>query len=131
MSLYRPKKNHCDTYRSHKLNHIDDATYNDHIKKKEDAKKEKDKDKIEGDLVFTVDLQSLVLSPKLDASVLYYRSKLSVHNFTIYDLKTNDGFCYIWNETEGGLSANEFSSNLDNITTSHTALQNNTVLIRS
>jgi len=33
-----------------------------------------------------------------------------VHNFTVYDLKRKNGFCFLWNETECGLSSNEFSS---------------------
>lgn len=28
----------------------------------------------------------------------------------LYDLKRKNGFCFLWNETEGGLSSNEFSS---------------------
>ena len=60
--------------------------------------------------MFTIDLQSLLLCPKSNAAALYYRNKLSVHNFTVYNLKNNAGYCYIWNETEGGLTGNEFSS---------------------
>lgn len=33
-----------------------------------------------------------------------------MHNFTLYDLKRKNGFCFLWNETEGGLSSHEFSS---------------------
>lgn len=33
--------------------------------------------------------------------------KLSVHNFTVYSLKNKDGFCFLWNETDG-LEANDF-----------------------
>lgn len=36
--------------------------------------------------------------------------KLITHNFTIYDLKTKEGYCFIWHEGEGGLTSNEFSS---------------------
>ncbi|CAG9837749.1 unnamed protein product [Diabrotica balteata] len=39
-----------------------------------------------------------------------YRRKLSVHNLTMFDLRTNEGFCYFVNETEGELEANEFAS---------------------
>lgn len=41
---------------------------------------------------------------------LYYKTKLIVHNFTVYDLKRKNGYCFIWNESEGGLTANEFST---------------------
>lgn len=124
LALYRPKKDQCDTCRSYKLGHIENSAYNDHIKKKEDARKEKEEDKKEEQHVFTMDLQSLLLCPKSNASALYYKCKLSVHNFTLYDLKSNEGFCYIWNETEGGLSANEFSSILEHFISSRTFLHN-------
>jgi hypothetical protein len=39
-----------------------------------------------------------------------YNTRLIVHNFTLYDLKTQDGYCFLWNESEGGLTSNEFSS---------------------
>lgn len=60
--------------------------------------------------IFTMDLQSVLLCPKSNVSSLYYKTKLIVHNFTVYDLKRKNGFCFLWNETEGGLSSNEFSS---------------------
>ncbi|KAJ4430673.1 hypothetical protein ANN_19264 [Periplaneta americana] len=40
---------------------------------------------------------------RLQASALYYKSKLQIHNFTIYDLQRNDGYCFLWNECEGGI----------------------------
>lgn len=52
----------------------------------------------------------MLLSPSLKASALYYKTKLKVHNFTIYNLKTNDALCYLWDESEGGLDSDEFSS---------------------
>lgn len=39
-----------------------------------------------------------------------YKTKSVVHNFTLFNLKTQDGYCFIWHEAEGGLTANEFSS---------------------
>lgn len=46
----------------------------------------------------------------MKASALYYKTKLIVHNFTIFDLRTKDGYCFLWDESEGLLSANEFAS---------------------
>lgn len=57
-----------------------------------------------------MDLQSVLLSPKSNVSSMYYKTKLAVHNFTLYNLKSKDGYCFIWNETEGNLTAQEFSS---------------------
>lgn len=57
-----------------------------------------------------MDLQGLLLCPKLQASALYYKMKLGVHNFTIYDVASHDATNYIWHECEAGLSASEFAS---------------------
>jgi hypothetical protein len=110
LGLYRPKKDECDVCRAYKLNQFEEIQYQEHIKNKEAARAEKEQDKNEEQNVFTVDLQSLLLCPKSNASALYYRCKLSVHNYTIYNLKNKIGYCYIWNESEGKLTANEFSS---------------------
>jgi len=77
---------------------------------KQEARLEKENDKLSMDEVFTMDLQSVLLCPKSNVSSLYYTTKLIVHNFTLYDLKRKIGYCFLWNETEGGLTANEFSS---------------------
>lgn len=57
-----------------------------------------------------MDLQSVLLCPKSTVSLLYYKMKLVVHNFTIFNVKAKDGYCFIWNETEGGVGSNEFAS---------------------
>ena len=46
----------------------------------------------------------------LKASALYYRTKPCVHNYTVYNVTTRDVCCYVWNESERGLSANEYAS---------------------
>lgn len=123
VSLFRPKKDQCDICESYRLKNTDEITYTEHLKRKEDARQEKmlDKDK---DYVFTMDLQSLLLTPKNNSSLLYYRSKLAVHNFKIFNIKTRDAYCFIWNETEGGLCANEFSSIIFHFIESQLPLQN-------
>lgn len=54
--------------------------------------------------------QAVLLRPKSNVSSLYYKTKLIVHNFTIYDLKRKISYCFMWNETEGGLTVNKFRS---------------------
>lgn len=108
--LYQPKKDQCSTCFSHKLGqHEDEQKYDLHIKMKEEARKEKELDK-DGEFVFTMDLQAVLLAPRSNVSSLYYRTKLCVHNFCLFNLKTKQGTCYLWNETEGGLNAEEFAT---------------------
>ena len=107
---------------AHENNLIADNEYSEHQLKKDRANKEKRKDKDipinctkEGyvgpkTLVTTMDLQAVLPAPALQASALYYKQKLAVHNFVVYNLATHDIQCYLWHEGEGGLSSNEFSS---------------------
>lgn len=57
-----------------------------------------------------MDLQSVLPSPKLFVSKLYYSQKLQVHDFTIYCLNNGDVYLYVWHEGEGGVTSNEFVS---------------------
>lgn len=50
------------------------------------------------------------LVPQLQASSLYYKMKLAVHNFTVYNLKTHDVICYWFDESQTELVASSFAS---------------------
>lgn len=111
LSIYTPKKDLCDICVAYDTKNLSEEKYQEHQELKREAREEKGKDKTSSEnFVFTMDLQSVLLCPKSTVSAMYYKTKLIVHNFTIYDLKTHDGYCYLWNESEGGLTANEFSS---------------------
>lgn len=56
------------------------------------------------------DVQSVKVCPSLNASALYYKTKLCCHNFTIYNLATHDAVCYWFTESQADLSANTFTS---------------------
>ena len=43
----------------------------------------------------------VLLSPSLQTSACYYKSKLSSHNYTIYDKKSKEATSYDWNESRG------------------------------
>lgn len=85
-----------------------------HIKRKEQARKEKETDKlsaIEGKChVFTQDVQAVKLAPYLQASAIYYKTKLCVHNFTMYNLSTHEAVCYWFDECNASLEASVFAS---------------------
>jgi len=57
-----------------------------------------------------MDLQQVLLCPKSLSSAVYYKRKLCVHNFTLYDLASKAGYCYVWHEGNGGLDADEFAT---------------------
>ena len=72
-----------------------------------------DKDRAKADDSYhsvTFDLQAVLTTPFAGDAHIYYKRKLSVCNFTIYDNSSANGHCYLWDETEGDRSANEIAS---------------------
>lgn len=119
LSLYTPKKDQCDVCCGYEVGNVPLETYTEHQNRKSEARAEKELDKacaLESKFVkvITMDVQAVLLTPKLNASALYYKTKLACHNFTVYDLETKDVCCYFWHEGEGDLSANSFASCLSN-----------------
>lgn len=113
LGLFSPKKDQCDLCCGYQKGNVSEPEYVAHITRKNTAREEKTKDKEETDkrtAVFTMDVQAVLLCPFLKASALYYRRKLKVHNFTFYNLKSCEGYCYLWDETEGGVNADEFAT---------------------
>ena len=46
---------------------------------------------------FCMDLESVLLDPSSEASTMYLKTKLAVHNFTGYHLASGIVTCYVWN----------------------------------
>lgn len=110
LSLFQPKKDQCDLCTNFRARNLPEDEYLQHQKRKEDARKEKEKDKAEAKHLYCMDLQKVLLSPMSYVSTIYYKRKLCVHNFTLYNMKNHEGFCYLWHEGEGDITAQEFSS---------------------
>ncbi|XP_014678087.1 PREDICTED: uncharacterized protein LOC106817882 isoform X2 [Priapulus caudatus] len=111
-SVFIPRKDQCDVCVSAKHGNLDQATLDAHIQAKDRARAEKSKDKEAANdelSVWTMDLQAVLLCPKSKASKLYYKTKMQVHNFTLMNLKTKEGCCYEWDETEGNLGSEVFA----------------------
>lgn len=85
-----------------------------HIARKEAARKEKMQDKEaakRGEVhVITADLQAVKLCLHLTASALYFKTKLMVHNFTVYNLGNDQVMCYWFDETACDLKASTYAS---------------------
>lgn len=110
LSIFAPKKDQCDVCVAYKTKNIPEDVYVSHQLRKKEAREEKDKDKLSSNRVFCMDLQSVLLCPKSNVSSLYFKTKLTVHNFTFYDLHSKNGYCFLWHEAAGGLTANDYSS---------------------
>lgn len=112
-SVYKPKKDKCDTCAQHEKVGLPSMMYEAHIERKKIARKEKtlDKKRTENDtMVYTVDVQSQLMLPLLNNSEYYYKSKLVLHNFTVFNLKNKDVCNFLWTENEGGTDASVFST---------------------
>ena len=123
LSLFQPRKDRCDECIKFEEGNLSEEEYNAHRMKARRAQEEKARDKVragneQGVKCVTMDLQSVLLCPRLNASALYYKTKLCVHNFTVYDLVSKHCVCYVWNECEGGPTGNEFASCVVNFFTS-------------
>lgn len=66
-----------------------------------------------------MDMQAVLLSPKSNTSALYFKMKLMVHNFTIFDMQGNVGYCFIWHEAAGGVTADNYTSIICNFLLEH------------
>ena len=88
--------------------------YDAHQKRKNDGLNLKEQDKINSDdhkiITVTADTESLLLSPLNDANIMFFRTKLNLHNFTFYNLKNKDVMNYLWSEVNGDLEASNFTS---------------------
>lgn len=115
LSFFKPRKDQCDLCLGHKNGLIDDDIWQEHSQLKDCAREAKEMDKNSclnnpKLVVVTMDLQAVLLCPKSMSSATYYKRKLSVHNFTLYNLATKDTVCYTWHEGQGGLEADEFAT---------------------
>lgn len=114
LSLFTPKKDQCDMCIEHEHGNIDEETWNQHITNKNQIRLEKQND-IEranrGEIILlTMDLQAVKVSPYLNATAIYFKTKLCSHNFTVYNITTRQTTCYWFTEIDSDLSASTFVS---------------------
>lgn len=135
LALFKPRKDQCDLCSSYKVKQIPEEVYTKHIKAKNEARDEKDLDKkralAQEIYCFAVDVQAVKLCPVLQASSLYYKTKLQIHNFTVYNLKSHRSMNYVWNETEGDLDASVFASCLIKALEEHLKIEMKPIVIFS
>ena len=104
----------CNTCISHREGNITDEKFQAHQKLKTDALELKENDKLSADnvgkFVVTADTESLLTAPSNDAGIMFFHTKLNLHNFTFYDLKTRKVVNYLWSEVNGDIEAANFTS---------------------
>lgn len=113
ISIFKPRKDQCDVCTAKKEGNISEEQYTLHIEKKNEAYNAHIEARALSSsevLVLTVDVQSVLLCPKMLVSVQYYKQKLQVHNQSIYINNNKDVHLYVWHDGDGGVTANEFTS---------------------
>lgn len=56
------------------------------------------------------DFQKILNCPHGNVGLFYYKRKLSVHDFTVFDLARQEGYCYMWPEINCSHGACEVAS---------------------
>ena len=114
LSLYKRKKDKCNTCTGHDEGNISNEAVLVHQKLKDEGFALKEKDKCSADsiskFVLTADTESLLQAPLNNSDIMFFRSKLNLHNFTFYDLKSRKVVNYLWSEVNGLIEAANFTS---------------------
>lgn len=98
--LFKPPKDQCDISIAYEVGNLCLDGFKNHRKNVDRASKEKE----------SMDAEGVVLCPKLLSSALYFKIKLQLHNFTIYDILTHVLANYVLDETEGDSQSSIFTS---------------------
>nr|CAI5852332.1 unnamed protein product [Callosobruchus analis] len=117
LGFHRPKKDQCRICVAFTKKDVKTEEYEQHINKKDIARNEKRKDKqqageSEGRIVsINFDLQQVLITPSDPTNnQLFYKTRLSTYNFTVYNVVSKEGTCYMWHESEGGRGSFEIAS---------------------
>ena len=124
LKFFRPKKDQCGRCLSWKNKTVQERTeearakFQKHLKDKRVSQdlKTQDIERVknlppENTLcVVTYDLEKTLLCPHGNNSEFFYSSKISMYNFTIFVSGPQQAYCYVWDQTEAGRSADEFAS---------------------
>ena len=98
MSFHKPKKDtcaFCNTYqekeRTGVVSEEDKINYAEHLKRKDEARSEKEKDKEAAKqeksiYTATFDLQAVLYTPCSNVSKVFYKRKLNCYNLTLFSL---------------------------------------------
>ena len=122
IKFHHPKKDTCplcETYRRGNPQQKEEIVeaYKSHIAEKEKVRELKSiaKDRASVDPTFVsavFDLEQVIYLPKSPQSQIFYKRRLSNFNFTVYELASRDGWCFLSHEGETRRGSCEIASYL-------------------
>ncbi|XP_072376507.1 uncharacterized protein [Diabrotica undecimpunctata] len=120
LDFFIPKKDQCfkcNAYNTAKDKEPLKEEFDSHKKREKDAMQMKSEDKEraarEKGQTFraaTFDLQAILSVPFAGDNQIFYKLKLNVYNFTIFDASDATGHCYVWDETHGKKGSTEIGT---------------------
>lgn len=114
LSILKLKKDKCDLCHSHEIGSIPDEQWMEHCAEKNRAREELKEDtklaKLQYVRLYTMDLEAVKVCPYVQASAIFYKTKLCCHNFTVYENTTHKATCYWFDETAADMTASTFAS---------------------
>ncbi|KAL4113156.1 hypothetical protein QTP88_016832 [Uroleucon formosanum] len=119
IGFFQPKKDQCSICEAWKNfsdieKEINQTNYDAHMEAKIKCREEKEKDVAkarEGMVqVCCYDLQAVLQTPCGEVNMFYYKRKLGVYNFTVYETSSRNGYCYVWSEDKAKRGTNEIAS---------------------
>ncbi|CAH1099730.1 unnamed protein product [Psylliodes chrysocephalus] len=111
----QPKKeDQCNICVSYSAGNVTDEEYTRHIELKDAARLVKSEDKRKAEIgdqyTFVMDVQAVKLCPVNNENKFYFKTRLKLHNFTIYNLASHQCTNYWWNESEADLVSSVFTT---------------------
>lgn len=129
LGFHVPKKDQCDVCHVFKnlprpVTEEQMRNYMTHIRNKTIARELKNKDKENSGkrsevLSAVYDFQKVHGMPCAETSILYYKRKLTVFNFTIFEMGSRVAKCYVWDESTAKRGAIEVSSCINDFIREH------------
>lgn len=122
IGIHVPKKDKCATCERYKnISEIDRTEHDQeiylrHQKEKNEAKllfmHEQNKSTKDEFLVVSFDLEKVLSTPHGPNMMFGFSRKYAYYNFTVYESKSQNGYCFLWGEKDGKRGVNEICSNL-------------------
>ncbi|XP_034245116.1 uncharacterized protein LOC117647474 [Thrips palmi] len=115
LGFFLPKKDQCELCAKWKKSTPEERKnivreYAVHLENKKDVRRMHYRDlaRVSDKICFACfDLQKVLICPRSEVSAFFYRNKLSMYNFTIYDTRLHEGHCNLWTEVDARKGSNE------------------------